>query len=118
VVHTWDVEVALVAGATLTAEAVPVLVDRVSVIAGLVGRPPGTDTVVPVITSRPERHLAVVLRPDSVQLTPSGPGSEIALALPAESFIRLVYGRLDPDHTPAGVGGPALEQLRQVFPGF
>jgi uncharacterized protein (TIGR03083 family) len=118
VVHTWDIEVVLDAGATLTADAVPVLVDRVAVIAGFAGRSPGTDTVVPILTSEPERHLSVVMTPDSVSLTPAEPGPGAPLDLPAEAFIRLVYGRLDPDHTPAGVGGPAVEQLRLVFPGL
>ncbi len=30
----------------------------------------------------------------------------------------LVYGRLDPDHTPAGIEGPVLDELRVMFPGF
>jgi hypothetical protein len=39
------------------------------------------------------------------------------LVLPAEALIRLVYGRLDPEHTPP-VGGTAdLDELRRVFPG-
>jgi hypothetical protein len=39
--------------------------------------------------------------------------------MPAESFIRLVYGRLDAEHTPPSVLGDeaALDQLRLVFPG-
>ena len=41
------------------------------------------------------------------------------LSLPAEAFIRLVYGRLDPDHTPASVDarGVDLDLLRRTFPG-
>jgi hypothetical protein len=39
--------------------------------------------------------------------------------LPAEALLRLVYGRLDPDHTPAQViGAGTLDELREVFPGF
>jgi hypothetical protein len=40
--------------------------------------------------------------------------------MPAEAFVRLVYGRLDPAHTPASItGDPAdLDHLRQVFTGF
>lgn len=43
------------------------------------------------------------------------------LELRAAALLRLAYGRLDPDGTPAGVkaGGPAdLTEIRQVFPGF
>jgi Mycothiol maleylpyruvate isomerase N-terminal domain len=40
------------------------------------------------------------------------------LTLPAEALIRLVYGRLDPDHTPPVEGDLALlDSLRSVFPG-
>jgi uncharacterized protein (TIGR03083 family) len=116
--HTWDIEVVLDPDATLTAEAVPILVDRVAVIAGFAGRSPGTDSVVPILTSQPERQLSVVMTPDSVSLTPTEAGPDGSLALPAEALIRLVYGRLDPDHTPPGIDGPVVEQLRLVFPGF
>ncbi len=118
VVHTWDIEVVVDPDAVLPEGAAAVMIDRVGVIAGLVGRPPGTDAAVRVSTTGPERHLAVLLSPDSVQLVPSEPGSDPDLTLPAEAFIRLIYGRLDPDHTPRGIDGPPLEQLRQVFPGF
>jgi hypothetical protein len=41
------------------------------------------------------------------------------LELPSEAFIRLVYGRLDPAHTPEVSGRPTvLEELRRAFPGF
>jgi hypothetical protein len=47
-------------------------------------------------------------------------GSEAGPAdseLPAEAFVRLVYGRLAPEHTPPGEHGAALDVLRRVFPG-
>jgi hypothetical protein len=43
-----------------------------------------------------------------------------SLRLPAEALIRLVAGRLDPAHTPAGTvaeGRPSLEELRRLYPG-
>ncbi len=115
VLHTWDVEVVDDPGAVLLADAVPVVIDRLGLI---VGRTPGSDTTVSVRTTDPGHELTVVMTPDSVALTLSGPGSEADLIIPAEAFIRLVYGRLDPDHTPAGVRGSAVEQLRQVSPGL
>jgi hypothetical protein len=41
------------------------------------------------------------------------------LRLPVAAFVRLVYGRLDPDHTPASVvaEGVDLDDLRKAFPG-
>lgn len=44
---------------------------------------------------------------------PTGPDVQ----LPAEAFARLVYGRLDRDHTPPGIESPTLDVLRHVFPG-
>jgi hypothetical protein len=39
--------------------------------------------------------------------------------MPAEAFIRLLYGRLDPAHTPPVEStGVDLDELRQLFPGF
>ena len=39
--------------------------------------------------------------------------------MPAEAFVRLVYGRLDPAHTPPIKAHRAdLDELRQLFPGF
>jgi hypothetical protein len=35
-----------------------------------------------------------------------------------EAFIRLVYGRLDPAHSPrVEAAGADLDELRQIFPG-
>jgi hypothetical protein len=47
-------------------------------------------------------------------------GSAGEVTMPAEALLRLAYGRLDPDHTPAGVTGDDadLGTLRQIFPGF
>jgi len=52
-----------------------------------------------------------------VSLTPSTKRGGPDLELPAEAFVRLVYGRLDPDHTPRVDGDFDLESLRHVFPG-
>jgi hypothetical protein len=42
------------------------------------------------------------------------------VTMPAEALLRLAYGRLDPEHTPASVSGDAdtLDKLRAMFPGF
>jgi hypothetical protein len=41
------------------------------------------------------------------------------LTLPGEAFVRLIYGRLDADHTPAPIDaeGVDLDDLRAAFPG-
>jgi uncharacterized protein (TIGR03083 family) len=118
VVHTWDVEVAVDPAVGLAEEAVPVMIDRMGMVAGFVGKPIGLDTEVNVELHRPERRITVVLAPDSVRLDVGGPGAEPDLVLSAEAFIRLVYGRLDPEHTPPDTAGAGLDRLRQVFPGL
>lgn len=49
----------------------------------------------------------------------TGEGSTATVELPAEAFIRLVYGRLDAARTPTvRTEGIELDDLRAVFPGF
>ena len=52
-------------------------------------------------------------------LAPAGPADAPAasLALPAEAFLRLVYGRLD-DEQDLRAAGVTLTELKSVFPGF
>ena len=49
-----------------------------------------------------------------------GANADAELHLPAEALLRLLAGRLDPDHTPASVStkGIELDELRAVFPGY
>jgi len=122
-VHTWDVAVALDPSATVAPDAVGLLVDTLGQRAAWVGKPDAKRRTVRVTTSDPERHFiletgdAVTLAPSDDQTTPKPGLSE--LSLPAEAFIRLVYGRLDPAHSPrVQATGVDLDELRQVFPGF
>jgi hypothetical protein len=77
------------------------------------------ERTVTVATSEPERGFAVSVKATTAEFASTGVSADPTLRMPAEAFIRLVYGRLDADHTPASVEGDAdaLEQLRQVFPG-
>ena len=43
---------------------------------------------------------------------------QTSVEIPAEAFVRLIYGRLDEEHTPAEVTGDVVNSLRTVFPGF
>jgi hypothetical protein len=122
VLHTWDVEVAADPGATLPAGATALVVDNLAFIAGWTARPTGEARVVAVRTTDPGRAFTVTLTPDRAALAAAGDDSGAGaadLTLPAEAFVRLVYGRLDPDHTPAvDAADPAtLDELRRVFPG-
>jgi uncharacterized protein (TIGR03083 family) len=114
--HTWDVAVALDPGAVVPADAVELLVDTLPQTAARAGQPAGKGNAVSIETAAPGRTFVVTTGPD-VALTPgSGPAE---LRLPAEALVRLVYGRLDPDHTPPAVKDEEiLAELRRVFPGF
>jgi hypothetical protein len=74
-----------------------------------------------VRTSDPDRALLLSITPDGVELAelPDSEPTDGLIALPAEAFVRLVYGRLDPEHTPElAIHGIDLDTLRRVFPGF
>jgi uncharacterized protein (TIGR03083 family) len=117
-VHTWDIAVALNGQATLAADAVELMIDSVYQPAARSGKAAVGVAPIAVETSSPERHFVVSVDP-AVELTRQDEASENALRLPAEAFIRLVYGRLDPAHAPAEIAEDRqLEQLRAVFPGF
>lgn len=118
-IHTWDVEVALDPVATVAADAVSLLVDTLGQLAGRTGRSDGAERQVTVVTVDPERHFRLETG-DAVTITDSASdGGRPRLRLPAEAFLRLVYGRLDADHTPAlEADGVDLDELRGLFPGF
>ncbi len=118
VVHTWDIEVVLDPAAVLPDTAARLMIDNLSTIAGFAGRPVGRTETLHVRTSDPSRDFTVGLSTDSVTLAGSEPVADPELDLPSEAFIRLVYGRLDPEHTPGTVVGAALDTLRRTFPGF
>ena len=116
-VHTWDVEVALDPAATVASQATGRLIDGLGRLAGFTARPTGAERTVTVVTTDPRRGFQVGLAADAVTFTSADPVATPDVELPAEAWIRLVYGRLDPDHTPAVEGADDLEELRQVFPG-
>ena len=55
--------------------------------------------------------------PERLALTAAERSAPVDIELPSEAFVRLIYGRLDPDHSPPDVESPELEQLRGLFPG-
>jgi uncharacterized protein (TIGR03083 family) len=116
--HTWDVEVGLEPGAVLQAHAVPLVVDDLGLIAGFTARPTGERRTIRVATSDPVRGFVVDLKPDAVALEVGADDGPPDVELPAEAWIRLVYGRLDPEDTPAVVDPDGLlEELRRIYPG-
>jgi hypothetical protein len=105
----------------LAPDAVALLVDTLPTTAARAGAPVPAGEPVVAETSDPPRTFLLTLDP-AVTLTPldGDPAADAPVVrIPAEAFIRLVAGRLDPDHTPLGVdAGDHLDQLRQAFPGF
>jgi uncharacterized protein (TIGR03083 family) len=120
--HTWDIVVTFDAAATLSDSEAALIVDTLPMITRWAGKPTGTERDLSIRTVSPDRTFALALRPDGVTMSPVDPVDPVDqpdLVLPAEALIRLVYGRLDPEHTPSGIVGVGnLDELRQVFPGF
>jgi uncharacterized protein (TIGR03083 family) len=120
-VHTWDIVVAFDPAATVARDAAAYVVDNLAVIAGWTGQENDEQVSVEVRTTDPERAFHLDLGPAGVGLAPSSDdtAAHAELSLPAEAFVRLVYGRLDPHHTPASVSatGVDLDLLRRTFPG-
>jgi uncharacterized protein (TIGR03083 family) len=116
--HTWDVSVALDPGAVLAPEAVELLIDRLGATVARSGQPTSDDRSVVIETVEPSRSFVLTTGPQ-VALTATASGDAAALHLPSEALVRLVYGRLDAERSPAGSDAEALlAQLRAVFPGF
>lgn len=117
-VHTWDVAVALDPTATVAPDAVELLVGTLGLVAGR-AKPDGAKRRIQVVTRSPEGQFTLETG-DSVKIVAFEPDDyEAELELPAEAFLRLVYGRLDPAHTPpVKTRGVDLDELRAVFPGF
>ena len=118
--HTWDVEVAFDAASAVPSELAAFVVDNLELIAGFTAQPtPGDPIAVSVTTTDPVRRFTIDLTADGATLTPSSDTTTPDVVAPAEALVRLVYGRLDPDHTPPITGDPALvDRLRATFPGF
>ena len=77
------------------------VIDNVGLIGRFAGRTTGSGRTIDVATTDPKRGFTIELGADSVTFTPGEPSDAPDLVLPAEAFIRLVYGRLDPLHTPS-----------------
>jgi uncharacterized protein (TIGR03083 family) len=115
--HTWDIAVMLDPAAKVAPDAVDLLVDRLPLMAGFMGKQAPAPVAVAVATAAPER--AFTLDTGGVTVAPAGAGDAptASLALPAEAFLRLVYGRLG-DEPGLRASGVTVTELKSVFPGF
>jgi uncharacterized protein (TIGR03083 family) len=121
--HTWDVAVTFDPKATVSPDAVSALIDNVpQFLAPRLGRAPEVPFRIRIQTTDPERDYLLITG-DGVSVTDwpgAGGGADGEVRMPAEALLRLAYGRLDAEHTPAGITGEAadLDRLRAIFPGF
>jgi uncharacterized protein (TIGR03083 family) len=115
--HTWDVEVALDADATIPSDLAALVVDNLDLIARYTAKPVGPQRSIVVRTSDPARTFVVTVGSDQVGFAPAEPDAPADLELPAEAFARLVYGRLDREHAAGVPERDVVDQLREVFPG-
>ena len=70
-------------------------------------------------TTTPVRHCTLATGQNATLAATDGHEGLPEVAMPVEALVRLVYGRLDPAHTPPIETRRAdLDELRQLFPGF
>ncbi len=115
--HTWDIEVVADPAATIPEQVAAVVIDNLELIARYSAKPTGDTTTITVATDEPRRRFTVALTPTAVTFTPTTAEVAADVELTAEAFARLVYGRLDPEHTPHKDEGLVLDGLRRIFPG-
>jgi hypothetical protein len=115
--HTWDVAVTFDPAARVAPDAVDLLIDRLALMTGFMGKQAPAPVAIAVTTTAPDR--AFTLDTGGVTLAPAGADDAptASLTLSAEAFIRLVYGRLDNEDDLKG-SGVTLSELKSVFPGF
>jgi uncharacterized protein (TIGR03083 family) len=121
-IHTWDVIVMRDPSDEVAPDAVAFMIDHLDAVAGRSGSTVGGPIEVEISTTEPERTFrlsvaaTVTLHPASTD--DSEPTAKVQM--PASALVRLVYGRLDAEHTPTAVvaDGIDLDALRSVFPGF
>ncbi len=120
--HTWDVEVGFDPAATLDARAADALLDHFSAglafLLGFTGRADRLDR--PAVVRIGGTDAALVLD-EGISLTRGDLESSATFTGSTEAALRLMSGRLAPEHTPTGTdvtGTVTLDDLRRVFPGY
>ncbi len=118
-VHTWDVSVTFDDAATIPPTEAELIVDTLAMMTSFAGKPTGTERTLTIRTVAPERNFVITLRADGVALSPGPPVDVPDLELSGDALVRLVYGRLDPAHSPVvDADATELDELRKAFPGF
>jgi uncharacterized protein (TIGR03083 family) len=120
--HSWDARVALDPHAALLGDTAEVLVEQLlahlGFMTGFIGK---ADAVAgPAVVEVEGSKVGIVIA-EKVALTHTVTHPTATFVGPLEAVIRLLAGRLDAAHTPAGVdvtGDLTLDDLRKVFPGY
>jgi uncharacterized protein (TIGR03083 family) len=117
--HSWDARAGVDPAATVREEAAELLArhltETLTFMLGFVGKAESVDTARVAVAD-----YTIVIE-DAVRLVKGGLEPTAWFEGPFEAAIRLMAGRLGPDHTPPGVavtGNVSLEELRRVFPGY
>lgn len=120
--HSWDVRVAVDPDAALSADAAQLLAEHLAgdlaFLTGFVGK--GDALAKPAVVEIEGTGFGIVIG-NGVSFTETVSNSSATFVGPLEAALRLVAGRLTPEHTPAGVeviGNLTLDDLRKVFPGY
>jgi uncharacterized protein (TIGR03083 family) len=123
--HGWDIAVAFDDSAVVSEPAIPALLEVLPVTLRFAARPHDENLRLRVTTTDPDRDMLLELTDGRARIRDvADDGSALApdgeLSMPSESLLRLVYGRLDPRHTPAvkASDDALLPRLRAVFRGF
>jgi uncharacterized protein (TIGR03083 family) len=119
--HTWDVAAALDPAARVSSDAVDLAVDALPEMARRVGKTQEGPLRLRVVTTGPARDLVLVVGDEVAVDGWDGGPSDGVLRLPAEAWVRLVYGRLDAAGGPEielDAEGVTLDRLHRVFPGL
>jgi uncharacterized protein (TIGR03083 family) len=119
--HTWDIDVALNPTATILPSAVGIIADGLPELAGRIAKPQDDSYRVRVQAVEPNHDVVIVVGETiAIESVSQGDVHDGVIELPAEAYVRLAFGRLDPAHTPAVTesGARGLSDLRKVFVGF
>ncbi|MCX6399419.1 MAG: maleylpyruvate isomerase family mycothiol-dependent enzyme [Propionibacteriales bacterium] len=120
--HSWDVRVAGDRDAVLQEASATALLEHLGTelgfLLGFIGKADRLDRKVELAISDADFTIVV---DDSVSLEPGHGRPTATFAGAPEAVLRLIAGRLRPEHTPESVavtGNVTLDELRDVFPGY
>jgi uncharacterized protein (TIGR03083 family) len=118
--HEWDVRVTLDPAAALASDGAGHVIGNLGPIVAFSGKSTGGSDTVVIATTDPEGQWAVTTTPDGLTFDRIDTWDEVHVTMPTEALVRLIYGRLPPEHTPDSVEADAdtLHRLRAMFPGF